>query len=548
METFRDPLTISEAVKALIFEANFYLQVNTDVAEAGVDPWQHFLEQGFSEGRNPAPWMKLVEAFAVLKANSVGGVEPGIAELIQLVQSADATTLRWFTPFICPAWIMFQLGVEEGAFLSIMSREIPATGLSAHPALRAVLPGEELKTVQDLVKQVRHLDIAKLSLVDLEDYLRQHKDLKESLTSIEQAFAHLWSWGHQENRLKYLGGARPRGADVDSLYLLNLTLAVQSYLSGGNCYTSGRLDELSHEPVTLLKKETAGIALLDAFVVNNALTWLDRTTLFRARQKIDTSTETFGAAFAKPLALNGLRLTSISDRDLLSGRHPVRAKRVVCSINLGSYDDLPEPPVLEDAEYYLITDRLGVPEDSPWTIVRPSIREIDMKRTCLWYKTHPHKLFPDAEFVTWIDSNVMSHTGSGEILMAHEMLSEVATFSHPDRACVYKEAKEIVRLGLDHPDTIERVVAGMKAQSMPAEYGLFETNVLFMRIQDLSVQCFLDEWWSRITTGSRRDQMSFTFSAFLHNVEISNLDGPHCAKSSRFFSKREHATTKGRFV
>lgn len=33
------------------FDPNYYLSVNTDVAQAGIDPWQHYLDYGRNEGR-----------------------------------------------------------------------------------------------------------------------------------------------------------------------------------------------------------------------------------------------------------------------------------------------------------------------------------------------------------------------------------------------------------------------------------------------------------------------------------------------------------------
>jgi glycosyltransferase involved in cell wall biosynthesis len=37
------------------FDANFYLSTNADVAEAGLDAFTHFMEQGFRENRDPSP-------------------------------------------------------------------------------------------------------------------------------------------------------------------------------------------------------------------------------------------------------------------------------------------------------------------------------------------------------------------------------------------------------------------------------------------------------------------------------------------------------------
>jgi len=41
---------------ASAFDREYYLSENPDVAQAGLDPIAHFLELGWREGRNPAPW------------------------------------------------------------------------------------------------------------------------------------------------------------------------------------------------------------------------------------------------------------------------------------------------------------------------------------------------------------------------------------------------------------------------------------------------------------------------------------------------------------
>lgn len=43
------------------FDARFYLTCNPDVAEAGLDPLDHFVAYGWQEGRNPTPWFSIAE-------------------------------------------------------------------------------------------------------------------------------------------------------------------------------------------------------------------------------------------------------------------------------------------------------------------------------------------------------------------------------------------------------------------------------------------------------------------------------------------------------
>jgi hypothetical protein len=39
---------------ARLFDADYYLRHNPDVAASGIDPLSHFMERGWQEGRNPS--------------------------------------------------------------------------------------------------------------------------------------------------------------------------------------------------------------------------------------------------------------------------------------------------------------------------------------------------------------------------------------------------------------------------------------------------------------------------------------------------------------
>ncbi|RID89647.1 hypothetical protein D2N39_22120 [Gemmobacter lutimaris] len=165
----------------------------------------------------------------------------------------------------------------------------------------------------------------------------------------------------------------------------------------------------------------------------------------------------------------------------------------------------------------------------------------------MWYKTHPHLLFKGVDHVTWIDGNIIAAPGAGKLLEAHETFSEIATFQHPDRNCVYDEAASIVALELDQPDVIEKHVDRLRNLGVPEKFGLYETNVLYSKPMDYAVAQFFDHWWKEIFFGSRRDQMSFTLAAHLSKgVVVNSLDGKKCAKNSKYFSKRKHFRPAGR--
>lgn len=53
-----DPDVDAIAAMRALFDSGFYLANSPDVAAASVDPFEHFLEFGWKEGRNPAPWFR----------------------------------------------------------------------------------------------------------------------------------------------------------------------------------------------------------------------------------------------------------------------------------------------------------------------------------------------------------------------------------------------------------------------------------------------------------------------------------------------------------
>ena len=68
-------------VVAGAFDVDFYLNIYEDVAQAGLDPIRHFLDEGSREGRDPAPWFS-TKAYQ----NDVQQADPDIAFYHYLTQ------------------------------------------------------------------------------------------------------------------------------------------------------------------------------------------------------------------------------------------------------------------------------------------------------------------------------------------------------------------------------------------------------------------------------------------------------------------------------
>lgn len=64
------------------FDANYYLAANPDVAAAGVDPLDHFLNTGWREGRNPTLWFSVSHYLDFYPDVAAAGINPFVHYLM----------------------------------------------------------------------------------------------------------------------------------------------------------------------------------------------------------------------------------------------------------------------------------------------------------------------------------------------------------------------------------------------------------------------------------------------------------------------------------
>ncbi|WP_371061279.1 glycosyltransferase domain-containing protein [Rhodosalinus sp. 5P4] len=537
---------LEEAFRATgLFDESFYLSINLDVRRAGVDPFQHFCRNGFAEGRDPHPAVDLLHCRWVHSLDHCGEMDfRAFLGLVSEVAQSPLTTSMWSpSPLVCPAWLASE-DISAPSFARLLDENV-SRHFFLHPALRDVATLEGVNTVGDVVRSLRAGALVDCARFDLSKYAQEHRDLRQAGMSPYGAFRYAFSFGLVENRFKYLG-ARPRSdASVDQRFLEVIALLLSREAAGRFHGANERIASLSvDEPLRIVPLGEDG----EEAGRDSALP--DARSIADLRQ-LQTAIDVRPVALCVPWIRSVEKREEPTDRDLVAGRHGLpMTRRVVYSVSLGNYDaDPPRPPAgMDDTLYVLITDMRFLSPGSEWHIVRPVFGERDTKRLCLWYKTHPHVLFPWAETTVWMDGNIACHKGAAAVLTAHSALSEVATFSHPDRSCVYAEAEAVKALGLDHSTVVDDVVQRLKAEGMPANWGLYETNVLLLQASDLAVRAFLDSWWTSIATGSRRDQLSFTPAAWRGNISIAPLDGDGSAAHSRFFSKEPHRNSRGRFV
>ena len=142
-----------------------------------------------------------------------------------------------------------------------------------------------------------------------------------------------------------------------------------------------------------------------------------------------------------------------------------------------------------------------------WDVRPLAFSELDLGRNNRWHKTHPHVLFPGVDESIYIDANID--------ILSSALFADVARIGgdfvlprHFGNVCIYAEYRDVLRLGIDDREVVERERKLVEESGMPRNYGHAENNVLYRRHGRPAVVEVDEEWWRMIRDYSKRDQLS----------------------------------------
>jgi hypothetical protein len=161
----------------------------------------------------------------------------------------------------------------------------------------------------------------------------------------------------------------------------------------------------------------------------------------------------------------------------------------------------------------------------------------DPVRSARLVKAMPHLFFPNYDRWIWIDGSITVNDDL-EFLPLDDICGELAAFQHPAHKSVYDEATACVRFFKDNPHVILAQMMEYKDESFPDDQPICETGVVCRR-NTFRVREFNRYWWGKISTRSRRDQLSFTWSAWKTGLQITLLPGS--VHRNRWFRLNHHA-------
>lgn len=210
---------------------------------------------------------------------------------------------------------------------------------------------------------------------------------------------------------------------------------------------------------------------------------------------------------------------------------------IIYTVITGNKDTLNEDINTRGAKAVCFTDDPKL-KSKTWEIRQiPSLYK-DVRRDSRTVKMLPHIFFPEAEYTLYVDGNIISKVPMQRMIDEYLEDDDIAVFKHHTRDCLYDEADECERLGLDCVTVIKEHVARYREERFPKHKGLYQCGMILRR-HTPKIKRLNEAWFAQYMTGCKRDQVSFPYVLEKEGVSIFAIDS--FAYLHDYFEYRNHA-------
>lgn len=201
---------------------------------------------------------------------------------------------------------------------------------------------------------------------------------------------------------------------------------------------------------------------------------------------------------------------------------PSQMKRhAIFTAIVGDYDEVLQPRVIDDRfDYILFSNEIPETQIGVWQIRPIPYSNCIQTKTARWVKTHPEYLLPEYVSSLWIDASISiaSQQIYDRFLAIESSPNVIASIPHPNRHCAYGELLAVISHGFEREKTALAWGRHLRREGYPRNNGLFETGMLY-RKHCPKVDAVDALWWQCIDKYSRRDQLSFDYCLWKHDIK-----------------------------
>jgi Protein of unknown function (DUF616) len=202
-------------------------------------------------------------------------------------------------------------------------------------------------------------------------------------------------------------------------------------------------------------------------------------------------------------------------------------KPVVYTCLFGDYEKLHEQPAALDSKipFLCFTDRSDL-HSKTWSARSIEPLAIDPARESKRLKILPHLFLKEFNESLYIDASCILKK-SPDAIFKDYLRRDPRNFvclRHPWRDCVYEEAEEVLRSDIDSEARVREQIDHYQKCNFPQHAGLMATGFLLRRHSKEDVKRFGEMWFSHVLRYSKRDQLSFNFTAWRTRLAFTALN------------------------
>jgi len=203
----------------------------------------------------------------------------------------------------------------------------------------------------------------------------------------------------------------------------------------------------------------------------------------------------------------------------------VKVKKVVYTAIIGKYDVLNEPKVVSEGfDYVCFTDDVTL--KSPiWKIVLvTNTQGLDNTRQARKIKILCNSVLKEYDLSIWVDGSVSINCDLNIFLDENYHGEDIVLHTHPIRSCIYEEAEICIAIDKDDHEIINKQMEGYRSEGYPEGNGLVSTRLIIRNHRSKKVKEFMNSWWNEVNLKSKRDQLSFNYVLWKHQLSVGYCD------------------------
>ena len=210
--------------------------------------------------------------------------------------------------------------------------------------------------------------------------------------------------------------------------------------------------------------------------------------------------------------------------------------KIIYTTIFGGYDDITKPTLPNNWDWKCFSEENSIPLYT------------DNTRNAKKFKVLPHRYLQDYEYSIFIDGNMYVVGNVDELIEKYLSDSNIAFFDHnknrmDPRDCIYDEYNAIMNLGKndpnqnfkDNPQVMYDQVKRYQDEGYPSHNGLITGMVILRRHHEKDCIRVMEDWWTEIKYGSKRDQLSFNYVAWKNNTKFNYMDGD--SRNNEYFTR-----------